>query len=142
MDQDKYDYYMRKNGLTEDDRVISKKDQAIYEMCHHEFQGLSQQEAASWLGISSSAVHDTLQRVKAVAPQLFPIITKRQFEVVQLITCDGLMHEEVAERLGVTVSAISNTVEVLKKRGFKFPTRTKPPVKFNEYQDKFIREKF
>jgi len=56
-------------------RLLTKREEEIIRLCHHDHGGLGVEEAAHQLGISISTVKRHLQRIKHKAPQLFPILT-------------------------------------------------------------------
>ena len=57
-------------------RLITAKQEQALRLCHQDFEGLSQTEAAEQMNISPRALGKLLVRVKKVLPQYFPIFTK------------------------------------------------------------------
>ena len=124
-----------------DKRVISKFDEKVYRCCHHNFQGLSQADAAKKLNVSQSTISRALLRVKAKAPQLFPLLSPQQNLVHTHITGFGATHEQVAQFLGVSLGAVEKTVAQLRSKGvcLNVPSAT---VRYASYLDHEVKQKF
>lgn len=105
------------------DTKITERMAVAYILRHHDFLGLSAEEAAERMGISQGRVNQLLQRMRELAPQLFPILTERQAEVWHYRTVEGLTNAEIAEHLGVAESTIQKTIQ---RVGHKLGVTTKP----------------
>ncbi len=101
-------------------KQISKDEEKIYRLCHQDFEGLTIKEAAKRLSISQRRAEQLLQSLKTKAPQLFPILTKRQAQIEELINGQGYTYKQVANRLRLTVSTVGSVVKALKKKGVYF----------------------
>lgn len=100
-------------------RLITKKQEEVYRLCHHDFGGLTPEEAAERLGIHPRKVYELLARMKKIAPQLFPIIPRENAEAWGLWFEGGLHCLEIAERMGITESAVIQRLQHIKeKMGF------------------------
>lgn len=97
-------------------RLITKKQEKAYRLCHHDFEGLSAEEAAERLGISVRAINRTLERLEKIAPQLFPILSVRQAEMWARFYHGGQTCEVIAEELEETVEAVIEVLQRVKKR--------------------------
>ena len=102
-------------------RLITKRQEEALKLCHHDFSGLTQEEAAKEMGITQSAVNDLLNRVKKVAPQLVPILTKHEFKIYNYYIEKNWSVTEIAEHFNLTESAIYATLIRAKKKGMVFP---------------------
>lgn len=108
-------------------RLITKKQEKVYRLCHQDFEGLTVEEAAKRLGISVIAVYKTLERLEKVAPQLFPILSKESIKIWGMWTIDGLHCWQIAEELGITESAVEQRLLRIKdKLGYTEIATAKP----------------
>ena len=87
-------------------RLITKKQEEIFKLCHHDFEGLSQTEAAERLGITQSAVLQALACVEKVLPQFFPILTKQEAQIYHYYMAEGWEVDEISEYTGLTHNAV------------------------------------
>jgi len=83
-------------------RLITKREEQAYRLCHHDFEHKTVSEAAKVMGTSEGTVRRLLRNVKRVCPQLFPILTKRQFMIYKLRIEVGLTEEKTANMLRTT----------------------------------------
>jgi len=83
-------------------RVIPTEQEAVYRLCHHDFLGLSQEEAAEVLDIDRRTVSYRLSRMKEVAPQLFPILSRNVAAIYDRFVTDNMSVKEVADDLRLT----------------------------------------
>jgi len=123
------------------DKIITKQEEEIFRLVHHDFEGVSVSEAAKRLGISQSTVSRALSRLKKKAPQLFPILTPYQKFIYDCIVEKGLTHQAIADLIGKKKSTVEKTVEAIRRKGFTFA----PPPKteqFNDFIEGKIRQKF
>lgn len=123
-------------------KQITKDEEIVYRLCSDQFKGLTTKEAAKQLGISQRRVQQLLQSVHAKAPQLFPILTKRQAQIEELVNGLGLTYEQIAKRLHITVSTVESTVQTLKKKGVYFESGREVLQYKPEMDDGRIKERF
>lgn len=97
-------------------RFITERQEEILRLCHHEFEGLSQTEASKKLGVSQKVISETLARVKKIAPQFFPILTKFEFKVYNLYTLEGWKTEEIADYLNISKQKIYKAFQRAKNK--------------------------
>lgn len=121
---------------------ITKDEEKIYRLCHQDFEGLSTQETAKRLSISQRRVEQLLQNLKMKAPQLFPILTKRQAQIEELINGQGYTYKQVANRLRLTVSTVGSVVKTLKKKGVYFQCGQEILQYNPSMDDSIIKRKF
>ncbi len=122
----------------EDKRVITETEERVFKLCHHDFEGLTRKEAAKQMGVSQSSISRTLARVKAKAPQLFPILNPRQHLIHHCIAELGCPHKEIAEMLGVTVKTIDGIVAQMRAKGVSF-AQPRKTVSYESYMDDKIK---
>ena len=122
-------------------RKITEFEEQVIRACHHDHSGMTQAEAAVELVTSQSLIARAMRSIKAKAPQLFPILTKRQKQIFDFITEDGLTHEQVSLIMGISRSTVEGTIETMRLKGVKFikPAKTIP---YKRHMDGDIRLKF
>ena len=125
----------------ENNRLITEFEEQVVRLCHHDHQGFTQQEAAEKLRVSQACIAQTLSRIKRVVPQLFPIMTRHQAHVYELVTKRGMAAEQIAKHMGKSKRAIEQMIVRIKKRGLAFPRRAKT-IRFEGWMDDKIKRKF
>ena len=84
-----------------------------------------------------------LKSVKRKAPQLFPILTKRQYQIYQCYAERGLSQFTIAAMLNTTQPAIQATLDRMKEKGMPgIDTNGVKTVRYDPSQDKYIKRKF
>jgi len=96
-------------------RLITKNQEKVYRLCHQDFEGLTVEKAAERLDISAIAVYKTLERLEKIAPQLFPILTKRQTEMWARFYHGGQKCRQIAEELEETERTVIEVLQSVKK---------------------------
>jgi biotin operon repressor len=132
------------------ERNITHFEEKVLRACHHEFDCLTQEDAAVKLGVSaakiSRALNDMEKRSKTCTPIaiMFPILTKRQFEVYNCLMKHGLSALETATELGTTESAVNKAVHAIRDKGMKIPKRSGQPrtTTYEPSMDKDVKYKF
>jgi DNA-directed RNA polymerase specialized sigma24 family protein len=128
--------------LTGNQRAITERQEEALRLCHHEFEGLTETEAAMHMGISQSAVSQLLSQVKKVAPQLFPIMTKFQAQCYHHLTCDGWSPDDIAERLYRQVNSVYKALQACKSKGLPLPQAHGDIMRYTEDMDGKVTHKF
>lgn len=98
-------------------RVISEHEERVYRLCHHEFGGMTVAEAAKKLGMGMTHVRAVLRRLKHKAPQLFPILTKKQWNIYKLYTEHGMTQDEISVLYKTCQSNIHGVLKRMKEKG-------------------------
>ncbi len=133
--------YKKEHGLTDEDRVLTRREEEIIRLLHHDFEGLTQIEVADRLDCTQQNIANAVARIKIKAPQLFPFMTKNQKYVLDCITEMGLKHKAIAVLLKVSEHAIAEIVRQLKDKGIKVNQAPKTK-RYEDFMDGNIREKF
>ncbi len=137
-----HEEYKDENGLMESDRVLTVHEEHVYRLIHHDFAGLTQEEAAELLNISQSEVSRTVSHLRDKAPQLFPILTRLQVHVRGFILEQGFTHQQIAEAMGTSEGTVDSIVATLKDKGVCFEKPIGKTVQYTEGMDGDVTEKF
>lgn len=123
------------------ERLISKQMEKAYRYRHHNFGGLTVTETAKKMGITEREVQRLLADMKKIALQLFPILTKLQFDIYNL-WLEGYFILDIAYILGISKSAVNDTIYHAKnKLGLYFPPHSRQ-LPYTETLDNQIKETF
>lgn len=122
-------------------RILTLFEEHVIRLCHHDFGGMTQQEAASYLSVSQKKISKALSRVKALAPQLFPILTKEQAYIRDCIVDEGLSHLQIAILQHISVETVDSIAATLKSKGVCLgrPSKT---LRYETWMDKLAKRKF
>ncbi len=116
----------------ERERNISIFEERVLRCVHHEFAGMTQGEAAKFLGVSESKISralDAMQKRSKVFRAIgimFPILTKHQYRVYQLVVEEGKTFKETAKITGLSISAVKNVITAIKEKGQHIPGPLNP----------------
>ena len=120
---------------------LSDKQVRAYRLVSGEFEGLSITDAAKRMGITSQALNRLLSRAKKLCPQLFPILTKQEVDVKALLVF-GWVNKEIADKLQVSLSRISQIAGSIDRKVGTTYTLPRKMIKYQPYMDSQIRRKF
>lgn len=123
-------------------RLITEKQEMALRLCHQDFEGLSQTEAAEQMGITPCALSKLLARVKEVLPQYFPIITKHEAKIYHYYMVEGWEVNEIAEYLSQSENAIYKTLRRTRYKGMFFTEAKGRVLSYDESMDAHIKQKF
>lgn len=96
--------------------MITKKMEQAYRLCHHDFEGLSTQDAAEQMGVSQRAVQRLLCRLEGVAPQLFPILTKIQARTWHLFVQEAMSYGQIAELEDISPGSVARRLKNVRRK--------------------------
>lgn len=123
-------------------RLITKRQEQALKLCHHDFKGLIQEEAAKVMGISKSTICELLARVKKVLPDYFPILTKQEANVYHHYEKLGWTVDEIAESTKLSHETIYGTLHRAKRKGMSFTKAKGRILRYHEGMDDEIVFKF
>ena len=130
---------MRRYGTS---RQINPRQELAYRLCHHDFCGLRQQDAAEVMNMPHQTISRTLAELKKSAPQLFPILAPRIAKMYSLFM-EGHTCMEIADILGVTPRAVQKAIKELIRSGqLYFRSGSMRRLSYAPWQDEYIKEKF
>ena len=125
------------------ERKIIKLEEQAYRLVHHEHGGLTIREAAIKMKLREHIVRRLLKSMKSKAPQLFPMLTKRQYQIYQCYVERGLSQFTIAAMLNTTQPAIQATLDRMKKKGMPgIDINGATTVRYDPSQDRYIKRKF
>ena len=123
------------------EKKLTDKQVQAYQLVSGDFEGLSTTDAAKRMAITTQALNRLLSRTKKLCPQLFPILNKQESDVRALLAL-GWANEEMADKLQVSLSRIS---QIIGKINSKEHTTSGRPIKmltYSPHMDNKIRRKF
>ncbi len=97
-------------------RLCSRQEEHAVRLCHHDFESLPKKEAASKMNISVSRLNQILYSARKKIPTLFPILTPKQYKVLQLLNL-GTARFDAANLLNLTIKQIDGVISGLHKLG-------------------------
>ncbi len=124
------------------DKKLTRRQVKAIILRSGEFDGLSTTNVAKKMGISEQAVNGLLRRAKQVCPSIFPLLTKREADVLALLNL-GRSNSYIGEKMDLpdyTVSKIINSLE--KKNRGVFNSDPAIMQRYAPHLDNQIREKF
>lgn len=120
-------------------RNLTKAEEKVIRLIHHDFKGLTVCEAARVIQVTEAYVRELLQSVKKKAPQLFPILTPKQVAVLRGYE-NNASQETIAAGLGVSVYTVKRIVSFLRRHKF---LENKPKiVSYTPLHDNQVVQKF
>ena len=123
-------------------RYITQRQKQIYQLRHHDFAGLTTKQVAVMLGITTHSVARHMWEMQKVAPQLFPILTKRQADIYHMFVNVGLKQKVIAGILGISSNCVGVLVHRMKHKGMFVPYRRRHVLYMPRAHDHQIRQKF
>lgn len=122
-------------------RLITEQQEKVIRLCHHDFEGLTQSEAAERMGISQQAVSKLLAKVEKVAPQLFPILTKFQARSYHHLMMDGWSVKDIAKHLETSSRSVYNALKACRDKGLSLPKSVCGNIlRYEDYDTDWIDE--
>ena len=122
-------------------KLTERQKQAL-ELCHHDFAGLDQQEAAEIMGVSQAVVSELLTKAEKILPDFFPILSKQEAMCHHHLTVDGWSPNDIATRLEISLNAVYLTFRRCKDKGLSFPGPHGKILRYVPEMDSEVTEKF
>ena len=124
--------------LTMKKRILSQLEEKVFRACHHDFGGLSIEEAAEKIGCLPGTVKLVLKRVEKKAKQLFPILTP-QHRAILLMYDKHMSRTSIAVALGVTEQKLHKEIAFLRKHKFLWNRKVD---QYDPLMDGRVKERF
>lgn len=123
-------------------RFISKRQEEIFRLRHHDFDGLTTKQVATTLGITTHSVARHMWEMQKIAPQLFPILTKQQADVYHMFVNAGLEQKTIGKILGMDKNHVAILIHRLRGKGMYVPRRLHQVLYMPRAHDHQIKQKF
>lgn len=124
------------------ERKITIRQERALRLCHHEFSGLGQAEAAERMSISQPALSELLTAVKKVMPEWFPILTPLEAICYNHYIAEGLSAAFIAIRTGKSQSAVYDALKRARAKGKFFPEAKRKVLQYDPSLDHKVKQKF
>ena len=98
-------------------RILSHFEEKVLRLVHHDFEGLSVEEAAEKIGCLLGTVKLVLKRVEKKCPQLFPILTP-QHRAILLMYDKHMSRASIAVALGISKPMLHKEIVFLREHKF------------------------
>lgn len=121
---------------------LSSNQIEVVVSCSGELGGLTAAETAEKLSISVQAVNERLRTAEQICPQVFPLITKQEADVLALLDI-GWSNNDISEELDLPDYTVSKAIKALQDKGRGVADSS--PVTMQRYAphlDSQIKEKF
>jgi len=123
-------------------RKITQKQEEALRLCHHDFAGLTQTEAAEKMGISQPTLSKLLAAAGKVLPEFFPILTKLEATCYHNYIVEGWSVADIAEVVGKQESAVYDALKRARAKGQFFPEAKRRVLQYNPDMDNNVKQKF
>jgi len=134
-----YDKYLVTTGQR---RLITKKQKQALHLCHQDFEGLTQEEAAKKMSISRRAICYLLVAVEKVLPDYFPIITKLEAQTYHCYMIEGWSVEEIARYMEKSQRTVQLTLQRARDKGMYFTKAKGRILSYEPSMDADVKHKF
>ena len=123
-------------------RKVTMQEEQVFRLRHHDFGGKTTVEVAKIMSITPRRIQQVLASLKEKAPQLFPILTKRQAVDYHLYIIEGRTMIEIAENSGRTVGTVSDSITAAVAKGMPPAAKKRGMLRYKPNMDNSIKEKF
>jgi len=108
---------MENKNKNENGRLTRKQIEAVV-LCSGEFGGMTVAQAAKKLNVSVQAINKRLKKAEQVCPQIFPLLTKREADVLALLNLSW-SNDDIGRELDLPDYTVSKIIKSLqdKNRG-------------------------
>ena len=123
--------------MKKEKRKITERQEQALRLCHHDFSGLTQEEAAKEMGITQPTLNELLEHVKKVLPQFFPIITKHESKIYHYYMVEGWDVVDIADYMELSERAIYAALQRAVKKGMRSTTSKNRIQSYDELIEKY-----
>lgn len=124
-------------------RLITERQEQALRLCHHNFGGMTQTEAAAKMGITQPTINRLLAAAKKTVPQMFPILTKFEAKCYHYYMTEGGTVKQIAIYMNTTQNAIYKALHRVKDKGKYFSEDRRKMLSYEPaMHDHQVREKF
>ena len=111
---------------------LNKQEALVVQACHHGLDALPAGEAAKKLDVSVRTIQRLLKSAEKKAPQLFPILSANQAQILHWYTVEGMSVSQIAMMKDVNESTVYATIAKLRDKKVLNDDRPSRPVSFDE----------
>ena len=122
-------------------RLITEKQEKALKLCHHDFENLTQAEAAKQMNITQDAVSKLLAAAEKVLPQYFPILTKLELKCYHYYMVEGWEVSEIAEYVEKSPDAVYKALQGARAKGKPFRKKGRM-LQYRPWMDNEVKQKF
>lgn len=126
---------------TETKRNITEREEEAFRLVSGDFAGLSQEQAAKEMGVSVQRISELLQNVKTKTPQLFPMITKSEANVLVRIR-EGQDDQYILRAEALTPAQLVRALRNLRAAGRIEQAAKIKVLQYEAHMDAEIERKF
>lgn len=98
-------------------RNLTRLEEEVIRLCHHDFEGLSIEEAAKKTYRSPRTIESALAKAKKKAPQLFPILTP-QHRAILMMYDKHMSVASISVALDISRDKLERKITFLRKHKF------------------------
>lgn len=102
--------------MKNENKKLSRKQVEAITLRSGELGGLGTAEVAKRMSITERAVQRLLKQAEQICPQIFPLITKQEADVLSLLEV-GWSNDDIAEQLDLSESRVSQVIGSLHEKG-------------------------
>lgn len=120
-------------------RLVTEREEEAYRLICPDFEGLDRKTAATRMGITEARLSALLKSMEKKAPQLFPLLTKLQNRVYNLVL-EGIERAEIADRLEIDIRRVDEIISQIHALGKSTsPAKT---IAFEPWMENKVKERF
>ena len=121
--------------------MITMRQWEIYILRHHDQGCMTVKHTAEFMSISEHTVRRDMAKLEKLHPELFPILTKQQQQVLDDLAA-GRTIAEIADCHDVSESRVNKIIAKLKELGVYHKAAPHKTVSYDPNMDGNVREKF
>ena len=119
-------------------RTLSHFEEEVLRACHHDFGGLSIEEAAEEIECRPETIKLVLKRIERKCPQLFPILMP-QHRAILLMYDKHMSRASIAVALGISEQGLHKEIAFLRKHKFLWNRKVD---QYDPLMDSRVKERF
>ena len=119
-------------------RILSKFEEHIIRLCHHDFGGLSIGDTAAKIDITVPKLRGKLRQIKRKCPQLFPILTP-QCQAILMMYDKHMSRISIAAALGISEKSLIKKITFLREHKFLWDRKVD---QYSPSMDSHVKIKF
>jgi len=122
--------------------ALTKTEAQVIQHVHHGLMALSTEEASIRLGMRPDTVRYHLRNAEKKAPELFPILTRIQAEILHSYSVEGCTVAQLAIMREVSENTIREHLRKLRKKGVLNDDKPNRPCRFEDWMSDKVSHKW